>query len=375
MNEGRYEVSDAPVVAGFIHGLRVWHVSSWAGGFRLSSAAARFRWDPDNPGAAVCRRGPDPHPVPSTDCSCGFYSFHQSREAMGKVVMHAKRSQQVAIAGIVRSWGRTEVHADGMRSEYAKPDVLFMPRDASFATHTLIHELAGMYGAAVWEGSPQYLLDRMKDHKPGLSKELTPQVTEGLPEASSRRKLTAGGSAKGTTARGGPASPPRKDRLVRITPKMSRESIDPTRKRPLKPEGYWLAGSNPTFVSGHNPTNSGNRLIRLRGIRRGFHWRHCQPFPPPGSRVRLELNLKEKTVDLVTCGSGLLIGKIPSKVARQILRDDPFLAATDAWILCGWRHPERSPGSHPEAFTILVGRPGIERPRFLHPHSGDDEGS
>jgi len=156
---------------------------------------------------------------------------------------------------------------------------------------------------------------------------------------------------------------------------ISRESIDTTGKNPLQPEGYWLAGSNPSFSPAQISTNSGNRLIRLRGISRGFHWRHSQPFPIPGSRVQLKLNPKEKTIDVVTCQSGLLIGKIPSKIARQILRDDPFLAGTGAWILCGWRHPERSAGSHPQALSILVGRPGIQRPGFPHPHSGDDEGT
>ena len=176
---------DPPVVAGSLFGLRLWNVSSHRGEFRLASATAFHRWDPEDPGAATCRK--KPHAVPASECSCGFYSFHPGLESMCKVQMFANRSPRLNVAGIVRLWGRTEVHPTGMRSEFAAPDSLFLPSGSSPAFRVMVEDLADQYGAGIWTGSPSELLRRMKSGRPGLSPEFVRNLVGDLPAPGRRR--------------------------------------------------------------------------------------------------------------------------------------------------------------------------------------------
>ncbi|MBK8293711.1 MAG: hypothetical protein IPK93_02650 [Solirubrobacterales bacterium] len=159
-----------PVVAGHVYGLRLWSLSTGDGDFRLSSANARHEWR-SNETRAKC--GKDSHAAPAKHCSCGYYCFHANRETMLKVLMTTRRQVPgVFIAGVVKTWGRTEVHADGIRSEFASPDVLFLPGGATAAYKATLRELADKYGAEIWTGSGPQLLQRMEQDKPGLSSSL-----------------------------------------------------------------------------------------------------------------------------------------------------------------------------------------------------------
>ena len=96
-----------------------------------------------------------PHDGLEADCSCGYYCFHQNHMGMARInAMTNRRNPGVKIGGIVKLWGKTEVHSTGMRSEFAVPDVLFLPEKASDALLAVIEKLASDYGAEVGAARP-----------------------------------------------------------------------------------------------------------------------------------------------------------------------------------------------------------------------------
>lgn len=51
------------------------------------------------------------HQVPDKDCSCGLYGFFDIDKALNK---------SLGVVGVTEHWGKTEVHQDGLRSQYAQ---------------------------------------------------------------------------------------------------------------------------------------------------------------------------------------------------------------------------------------------------------------
>lgn len=48
---------------------------------------------------------------PSHDCSCGLYGFFDKNKAI---------QQSLGVVGVTEHWGKTEIHQDGLRSQYAQ---------------------------------------------------------------------------------------------------------------------------------------------------------------------------------------------------------------------------------------------------------------
>ncbi len=61
-----------------------------------------------------------PHASPHPDCKCGIYAYHRPgvRSYVGEWEW---------LEGIVTTWGRVEVHADGLRAEHARVEALALP--------------------------------------------------------------------------------------------------------------------------------------------------------------------------------------------------------------------------------------------------------
>src|SRR6202035_3934498 len=74
-------------------------------------------------------------PAPSDVCSCGLHAYHDPQSAAGGDVW-----------GAVLAWGKIEVHADGLRSQWQRPLVI-APR-AGIQKHKLeqIPHVAERYG-------------------------------------------------------------------------------------------------------------------------------------------------------------------------------------------------------------------------------------
>jgi hypothetical protein len=122
-------VSAAPDLAARVTGFRSWRVANG----RLVSPYIACRWDGPVM-RAVCHdanrglvRGEgwlaEPHVSPHPECRCGIYAYHTPgpRTWFGEVWW---------CEGVVSVWGRVEVHADGLRAEFARVLALAAPEDA-----------------------------------------------------------------------------------------------------------------------------------------------------------------------------------------------------------------------------------------------------
>ena len=59
----------------------------------------------------------EPHDAPHPDCKCGVYAWHDPPR-------RGRLPGPDDAFGIVSMWGRIEVHADGMRAEYARVEAI-----------------------------------------------------------------------------------------------------------------------------------------------------------------------------------------------------------------------------------------------------------
>ena len=116
-------MSRAPDLAGHVVGFRKWKVV----GDHLSSPYIPFRWDSPTVQAACYPANRNllfgegwletPHDAPDPRCKCGIYAYY--RPAPRGPIPDRSR-----IFGVVRLWGRMEVHPEGMRAEHASIQAL-----------------------------------------------------------------------------------------------------------------------------------------------------------------------------------------------------------------------------------------------------------
>ena len=111
-------MTDTPLVAGPLYGLRTWVVVGSPGEERLAGPHSGAPWPA---GAAwleaTCAVDPA-HMPPEHDCVCGLHALHPSAENARKV-LSARRE----IAGVVECDGAIEIHPDGFRAQRGRPDV------------------------------------------------------------------------------------------------------------------------------------------------------------------------------------------------------------------------------------------------------------
>ena len=62
----------------------------------------------------------EPHASPHAACRCGIYAYHCPG-------LRSYHGEQWWCEGIIAAWGRIEVHADGLRAEYASVEALAIP--------------------------------------------------------------------------------------------------------------------------------------------------------------------------------------------------------------------------------------------------------
>jgi len=136
-------MSDTALVPAPLYGLRTWRVVGANGAERLIAPHQRSEWPPGGAWlVARCDRSRD-HEPPHEGCGCGVHAWHPSARSAKRVL--ASRRE---IPGIAELRGATEVHADGLRAERARPYVFFFQRGRN---GRLVHRLAQAYGAEVVE--------------------------------------------------------------------------------------------------------------------------------------------------------------------------------------------------------------------------------
>jgi hypothetical protein len=134
-------VSDAPLVAGPVYGLRTWVVVGQPGEERLAGPHSATPW-PDGGQwlVATCTRDPAHH-APEHDCVCGLHAWHPDRQTAKRVL--APRRE---IAGVVECDGAIEVHPEGFRAERGRPRALVV---TPMRNRALVTRLATAYAAEV----------------------------------------------------------------------------------------------------------------------------------------------------------------------------------------------------------------------------------
>jgi hypothetical protein len=178
--------NDPPLIAGVIHGVRVWRTRLDGRRPRLAAAAQGSAWVPGGlPTRAACLVG-EGHPAPAGECACGLYALHpHTLETTASFFSFPGYHRGALwIAGLVEAWGRIEVHAEGFRAQYARPIALLamgLPRHGEY--HRLAAEAAAAYRVELLQlESPAQVAAHCREHDLGLSREVVRSLVSEPPE-------------------------------------------------------------------------------------------------------------------------------------------------------------------------------------------------
>jgi hypothetical protein len=171
-------VTDTPLFADPLYGLRFWKVSVDESGEWLSAPHQDTPWPAG--GQWLEARCPTGHGAPAPGCDCGAHAWHPRRRTVRDVL-----AVRATVAGIVEAEGAIEVHEDGFRAARARPYALIVRPGSNAA---LIHRLAERYGAVVIEVSgPAELLAYCREHSIGMSEEVVDELLGHVDPAERRR--------------------------------------------------------------------------------------------------------------------------------------------------------------------------------------------
>jgi hypothetical protein len=104
----------APDLIRPVVGFRQWRLAGTA----LRSLFADHTWRTPQLEARCASRG---HPAPANDCACGIYAWYRP------CPRGASAGTADYVAGAVVVWGRLELHATGLRGQYAQVVALALP--------------------------------------------------------------------------------------------------------------------------------------------------------------------------------------------------------------------------------------------------------
>ena len=107
----------APDLADPVVGFRQWRLTDG----RLRSLYSGVRWQGRELRARCALDGRHFHESPANACSCGIYAYYDPCPRT------ASAGTRELIAGAVVLWGRLELHATGMRAQYARVVALELP--------------------------------------------------------------------------------------------------------------------------------------------------------------------------------------------------------------------------------------------------------
>lgn len=136
-------MSDTPLVATPLYGLRTWTVVGESGAERLAGPHQGAMWPPGGAWLEATCAQSSGHQPPTHGCDCGLHAWHPSRRSARRVL--ASRRD---IPGIAEARGAIEVHEDGFRAERARPYALVLARGRNAL---LVRRLADAYAAQVVE--------------------------------------------------------------------------------------------------------------------------------------------------------------------------------------------------------------------------------
>jgi hypothetical protein len=173
-------VSDAPLVATPVYGLRTWTVSGERPDERLAGSYRDAPWPAGGAWLEASCPSAEGHSAPAPGCGCGVHAWHPRPRAARRILAGRRE-----IPGIVEASGAIEVHEDGFRAEWARPYALLLAPGRNAA---LIHRLGAAYHVPIVDvGGADAVLAWCRAHGLGLS---APVVAEllGPDELDARRR-------------------------------------------------------------------------------------------------------------------------------------------------------------------------------------------
>jgi hypothetical protein len=173
-------MSDTPLVAAPVYGLRTWTVSGDRPGERLTGSYRDAPWPGGGAWLEASCPSAEEHRPPAPQCGCGIHAWHPRPRAARRILAGRRE-----IPGIVEACGALEVHEDGFRAERARPHALLLAPGRNAA---LVHRLGVAYGVQVVEAADaNAVLGFCSEHGLGLA---APVVAEllGADELDARRR-------------------------------------------------------------------------------------------------------------------------------------------------------------------------------------------
>ena len=171
-------MTDAPLVAGSLFGLRTWRVLAGDGDEALVGPLYNAPWPAG--GEWLRASCPGGHLAPDPQCECGLHAWHPRLQS-ARDVMAVRR----VVPGVLEAQGPIEVHEDGFRAQRGRPYALIaVPgRNAD-----LVRRLAERYGAAVIDASrPEQLLAFCRQHRLGMDERVVAELL-GIGDPGERRR-------------------------------------------------------------------------------------------------------------------------------------------------------------------------------------------
>lgn len=171
-------MTDTPLFADSLYGLRFWRVATDDRGESLLSPHQNVPWPAGGQWLrATC---PTRHGAPAPSCDCGAHAWHPRRRSTRDVL-----AVRATVAGIIEARGAVEVHEDGFRAARARPSALIAtPR----SNRALIGRLAERYGVRVIEVSgPRELLIYCRERGIGMGEHVVADLL-GMGDLRERRR-------------------------------------------------------------------------------------------------------------------------------------------------------------------------------------------
>jgi hypothetical protein len=171
-------VTETPLFADSLYGLRSWRVVADDRGEWLAAPHQNTRWPPG--GQWLQAKCPLGHGAPAAGCDCGIHAWHPRRRSAREVL-----AVRGSVAGIVEAQGAIEVHEEGFRAAKARPCVLLATPGCNTAR---VHRLAERYGTPVVDISgPGALLDWCDERSIGMGDTVVADLL-GIGDLAERRR-------------------------------------------------------------------------------------------------------------------------------------------------------------------------------------------
>ena len=160
-------MSDTPLFADPLYGLRFWRVTADASGELLVGPHQGTFWPPA--GEWLQARCPTGHGAPAPECDCGAHAWHPRRKSVRDVL-----APRGTVPGIVEARGAIEVHEDGIRAARARPHALIIRPGCNEA---MVRRLAERYEASVVEvRGARALLAYCREHDIGMGDDVVSEL-------------------------------------------------------------------------------------------------------------------------------------------------------------------------------------------------------